>query len=398
MAKLIPCSLLAAALFAVTFAVNLQAPLYSVYAAESGVGATAVTFAFAAYVAGLMPTLMLLGGLSDRIGRRLPIAAALLLGFAATVFLVLSPSWTVLVAARFLLGVGTGFATTAGTAYMTEILGEAKARQAALYVTSATSLGFGGGALATGISLDLQGPSIMPASFLVLFALAPVLAVCALMLPRVDVRKPVSMLRLPVFPARTWPFGVALALAWSTTGMTIAVVPLQLEAQGFGAYTGLVIFLAIFMGFLCQPLARRLSNQKALLTGYALVPIGFLMVLGGVWTQSIILILAGTGLTSSASYGFVYLSGLSEFSLRAPENRARATAGLFVYAYVGFSLPVIASGALADMFGLLSAMSAFFLFLLAITVVSVAIWLRGCGNSLRSRKTGMAASTQPARW
>ncbi|MFU1477097.1 MFS transporter [Roseovarius sp. C7] len=150
-------TLLALCLFTVTFAVNLQAPLYEVYAAGSGLGATAVTIGFAAYVGGLMPTLLLLGGLSDRIGRRPPIALALVLGGGATALLVLVPSWSSLVMARLLLGVGTALATTAGTAYMTELLGEARARGAALVVTSATSLGFGGGALATGISLGVQG-------------------------------------------------------------------------------------------------------------------------------------------------------------------------------------------------------------------------------------------------
>lgn len=375
MKNFISASFLAAALFTVTFAVNLHAPLYSVYAAGSGVGVTAVTLGFTAYVAGLMPTLMLLGGLSDRIGRRIPIAAALLLGFMATIFLVISPIWEVLVLARFLLGVGTGFATTAGTAYMTEILGEAKTKQAALTVTSMTSLGFGGGALATGISLNLQGSTtIMPNSFVVLFILSLVLTVLVLFLPRVDIPKRVSLLRLPVFPPRTWPYGIALALAWSTTGMTIAVVPLQLEMQGFRTYTGLVIFLSIFVGFLCQPFARRMASPKSLSVGCALVPLGFLVLIGGFWSQSIFFILAGTCITSSASYGFTYLFGLSEFSLRAPGDRARATAGLFVYAYVGFSLPVIASGALADVFGLLPSMMAFLAFLLATTCLSFGIW------------------------
>ncbi|WP_264210195.1 MFS transporter [Leisingera thetidis] len=367
-------ALLAAALFTVTYAVNLQAPLYSVYAAHSGAGAAAVTLAFAAYAAGLVPVLLLLGGLSDRTGRRLPIAAALLLGLAATALLAAAPSWPALVAARVMLGAGTGLATTAGTAFMAELLGEAKSRQAALLVASATSLGFGGGALATGVSLDWQGPTTLPASFIALFVLAPVLAAAALALPRAGTRRAAPLLRLPVFPAGTWPYGTALALAWSATGMTIAVLPLQLEAQGLGARTGLVIFLAIFTGFLCQPLARALGNRAALLLGYALVPLGFLLVLGGVWSQSLLLILSGTALTSAASYGFVYLSALSEFSQRAPGSRARAAAGLFVYAYAGFSLPVILSGALADWLGLLPALAVFQAFLLAGSALAAALW------------------------
>ena len=82
---------------------------------------------------------------------------------------------------------------------MTEILGETRAHNAALIVTSATSLGFGGE-----------------------------------------------------------------ALACSTTGMTIAVVPLELSMNDLGGRTGLVIFLAIFVGFLCQPIAWRMKNTQSL--------------------------------------------------------------------------------------------------------------------------------------
>ena len=374
MSKIIPVSLLALGLFTVTFAVNLQAPLYDAYAAESDVGATAVTVAFAAYAGGLMPTLLLLGGLSDRIGRRVPIALALILGAVATALLVQVPSWTSLVIARFLLGIGTGLATTAGTAYMTEILGTCRAKNAALIVTSATSLGFGGGALATGISLGVQGPTLLPASYIALFVAAPVLALIAFGLPRIDKPKPVSLLRLPVFPAGSWVFGAAMALAWSTTGMTIAVVPLELAANDLGGWTGLVIFLAIFVGFLCQPIARRMTNERALALGFVLIPLGFLVLLIGVWLKVLTLVLIGTCITSAASYGFTYLASLAEVSLRAPDDRARATAGLFVYAYFGFSLPVIASGALADMLGLLFAMIAFGAVQVAATAIIVMLW------------------------
>ncbi|WOI35545.1 MFS transporter (plasmid) [Tritonibacter scottomollicae] len=384
MPKVIPISFLAVGLFTVTFAVNLQAPLYDAYAAESNVGATAVTVAFAAYVGGLMPTLLLLGGLSDRIGRRIPIALALILGALATALLVQIPSWISLVIARFMLGIGTGLATTAGTAYMTEILGADRAKSAALIVTSATSLGFGGGALATGISLGLQGHTLLPASYIALFVAAPVLAMIALTLPRIDKPRPVSLLRFPVFPVGTWVFGAAMALAWSTTGMTIAVVPLELAENNLGGWTGLVIFLAIFVGFLCQPIARRMTNARALALGFILIPLGFLVLLAGVWLKVLAFVLLGTCITSAASYGFTYLASLAEVTLRAPDDRARATAGLFVYAYFGFSLPVIASGVLADMLGLLSAMVVFAIAQITVTGIIVLVW------SQRSDPSGTA--------
>ncbi|ETX13699.1 MFS transporter [Roseivivax halodurans JCM 10272] len=371
---------LALSLFLVTYAVNLQAPLYDAYAAASGRGPAAVTIAFAAYVAGLMPTVLFLGGLSDRIGRRIPVVTALLLGAAATALLVVSPSWTTLVLARTLLGIGTGLATTAGTAFMIELMGTERSRSAALAVTSATSLGFGGGALATGISLSLAGPSFFPASFAVLFVLAPLLALGIICAPKVAQPQSGALLRLPVFPKGTWIFGATLALAWSATGMIIAVVPLELAMQGLSGWTGAVIFLAIFIGFLCQPIAKCLSDETSLALGLALIPSGFGLILFGNWMQAIAPVLAGTALSSAASYGFVYLAALSQVSDRSGRDRSRATAGLFVYAYAGFSLPVIGSGVLAETMGLIPAMGVF-LALLILGAIALASCLSAGSNA-----------------
>lgn len=372
--NLLSVTLLAIALFIATFAVNIQTPLYAVYATNSHVSATAMTLAFAAYIAGLMPTLFFLGGLSDRIGRRIPITIALIFGATAAALLILEPIWESLIVARVLLGIGTGLVTTASTAYMTEMMGKNNSRRATLTVTSASSLGFGGGALATSLSLIFQGPTIAPISFIILIVSALFLAVIVLTLPRVDTPQQVTLLRLPVFPAGTWVFGIAMALAWSTTGMIISIIPLELETQGLSHWTGLAVFLAIFIGFLCQPIARRMTNEKSLALGFLLIPFGFFVLLLGLWVNSIFLILLGISITSAASYGFTYLAGLNEVSQKAPNNYARVSAGLFVYAYAGFSLPVIASGALADIFGVLTAMTIFLIIQIILTFVTIIYW------------------------
>lgn len=374
-------AVLASALFLSTFAVNIQAPLYRAYAEASGVGATAITIAFACYVGGLMPTLIFLGGLSDRIGRRIPVALALLLGAAAAALLAWSPNWSTLCLARFMIGVGIGLATSTGNAYMAEMLGADRVRTAALWVTSATSLGFGLGALATGISLALDGPTTFPWSFVALIAIAPLLTLLVMLLPKVDTPRAVSPLRLPTFPAGTWPYGIAIALGWSTTGFTIAVVPLELAARGLHGWTGLVVFLCNFVGFLCQPLARRLPNSTALLIGCALIPLGFLLLcLGAIW-GILPLVLFGTGLSSAASYGFTYLGGLAEVSAKAGSDRARATAGYFIYAYVGFSIPVILGGLIADGAGLAAALWSFLAYLTAGNALLAIIMRRITGQS-----------------
>ena len=60
-------------------AVSLPVPLYAEYARVSGMGSQALGVAFACYAFGILPTLLFLGGVSDRIGRRLPLVIALCL-------------------------------------------------------------------------------------------------------------------------------------------------------------------------------------------------------------------------------------------------------------------------------------------------------------------------------
>ena len=165
---------LAFALCLITLAVNLQAPLYITYADLSGQGAAATAVAFSGYVLGVLPVLLALGGLADRVGRRPLIVAALALSMVATVLMLLVPSLQTLGLARLFLGLGTGLASATATAYMGELMGGEHTTRAANWVTASTSLGFGLGAALTSLFL-LRGPSLTPGSFhlqLLLAALA----------------------------------------------------------------------------------------------------------------------------------------------------------------------------------------------------------------------------------
>ena len=94
---------LAFALCLITLAVNLQAPLYIAYADLSGQGAAATAVAFSGYVLGVLPVLLALGGLADRVGRRPLILTALALSMIATGLMLLAPSLQTLGLARLFL-------------------------------------------------------------------------------------------------------------------------------------------------------------------------------------------------------------------------------------------------------------------------------------------------------
>src|SRR4051812_15433918 len=103
----------------VTFSAASAAPspLYVVYQHLWGFSATTLTIVFAVYVLGLIGALLTLGALSDHIGRRPVLAAAIALEATSLALFLTAGDVTVLLVARLLQGIATGAAlTTLGAA------------------------------------------------------------------------------------------------------------------------------------------------------------------------------------------------------------------------------------------------------------------------------------------
>ena len=358
---------LAFGLCLITLAVNLQAPLYTAYAELSGYGAAATASAFSGYVLGVLPVLLVLGGLSDRMGRKPPIVVALLLSMVATLVMALWPRLEALGVARLLLGVGTALASATGTAYMSELMAGGDSRTSANWVTASTSLGFGLGAALTSLFL-LFRESLVPGSFWVQLGLACVALAAVAGLPDEAPRgRDTPMLRLPFFPAGSLPYGFSILLAWATVGLVIAVLPSLLAAHGLARWSGFSTFTVISCGLLFQPLARRMAPASATCLGLVILPPSYALLAWGAIHGSLAAVLFGLG-------------GLSAVNLLAGAEKPRASAGYFLLAYLGFSLPVIFTGLIADRFG---ASTALLLFGVSLTLAAVAVALsilRGVGR------------------
>jgi len=341
---------LAFALCLITLAVNLQAPLYIAYAELSGRGAAATAMAFSGYVLGVLPVLLLLGGLADRVGRRPLILVALGLSMLATLLMLLAPSLETLGLARLLLGVGTGLASATATAYMSELMPASDSSRAATWVTASTSLGFGLGAALTSLFL-LRGPTLTPGSFYLQLLLAALALLAVWRLPDQPSARHSAMLRLPCYPAGSLLYGLAILLAWACVGLVIALLPGILKQHGLSDWSGFSTFCVISCGLLFQPMARRLTGAKATLLGLLILPCSYAVIAWGAERGQLLTVLLGAVAASSACYGFIYLGGLSAVNTLAGAEKTRASAGFFLLAYLGFSLPVVAAGMLSDRLG-----------------------------------------------
>lgn len=348
----------AISLFFVTAAVNLEMPLYRNYAQVAGYGNGLTAMVFAAYVVGLLPVLIFFGGISDRLGRKPLILSGLLSATLATTVMIVSPNIHSLLFARILQGVGVGLSVGAGTAYLAQIWGEPKgAARAASYVAITTSLGFGSGALLTSGALLYQ-QTLVPASYwLILFLTLG----CIGLLLRLPHQKTdtSALLRLPYFPKGTISVGIAIANAWAVTGLVIAIIPAQLAHYQLTDWAGVALFLVNGTGALVQPLARRFDSRSSIQIGFLLLSLGYILLVIGAWFGILVLVLLGAAIAGSACYGFTYLGGLAEVTKAGGEQRARAVSGYFLFAYLGFSLPSILIGFIADWVGVMNALIGF---------------------------------------
>ncbi|ALM51169.1 MFS transporter [Halomonas huangheensis] len=353
---------LAFALCMITTAVNLQAPLYDALAARDGMGAGAASVAFACYVLGVFPVLLVLNGLADRIGRKRMIIAALCLALTATVLTIVAPGLVSLAIARLLMGVGTAMTSAVAPGWMIELFAGEDKRRAANWVTAATSLGFGLGAAVTSVFV-MQGAGVVlvPASlwlYLGAGGLALLLVVVSLAdhMPRQPQR---SMLRLPAWPAGALPFGLAILLAWATVGLVITLLPSILAEHGLSGWSGFAVFGICSCGVLFQPWARQLSPRVSTRLGLVILPLAYALIAWGALQGVLSAILIGTIAASSACYGFIYLGGMSGVLEAAGDQASEASAGFFLMAYIGFSLPVVFTGILMDWLGHVAALVIF---------------------------------------
>ncbi|MGQ9021522.1 MFS transporter [Bacillus sp. 18-5] len=323
---------------------------------------------FAAYVFGLIPVLLFLGGISDRAGRKPVLLVALSFSLCATLLMIVHPTIQMLFAARLLQGVGLGLSVGTCTAYLIALYPE-KSSWIPTFIALCSSVGFGGGALFTAL-LSFQRMSLAPLSYWIVLGLLILTIVGVFFfVPPVQGDSGKPMMNMPTFPKGTMPANAAIAIAWSVCGLVISVLPAQLKLNGYELWVGPALFLINMAGVLMQPFVRKMNSTVALFAGFICLPCGYGLLLFGANSGSIFLVLAGTMLAGTACYGFTYLGGLQLIVERGKKEAARAVAGFYLFAYLGLGIPSVFIGLFADLYGTQMVLTVFFLVVLAACLI-----------------------------
>ena len=344
----------AAAMFAVGWGANQFAAMLLVYRGEDDFSSEAVTGLFGAYALGLIPALLIVGPISDRVGRRRVMRPVLVLSVVATVVLIVGGhSLAVLLVGRLLAGIASGAAFAPGSAWIKELSADRPSGTGARRAALALSAGFGSGPLVAGIFAEwLPAPTVLPyVPHLVLMVFVVAIAWSApepvAAAPDHDRhgREVWSVLR-----SRPFLLGILLTAPWvfGAASTSFATIPgFVTISQAPVAVTGALCGLTLWTGVLVQPFGKRLGDARLIIAAGLLAAVAGLLagIVVARTDQELLLpfvaVLLGTG------YGLVLVGGLTTIEQIAHrDDLATLNAVFYSLTYLGFAAPLLSTLAL----------------------------------------------------
>ena len=161
---------------------NLPTPLFPIYEHRYGFGSGVVTLLFSSYVAVLIPALILLGPVADRIGRRPLIAAGIALTTVSSAAFAAARGVGWLFAGEIIYGVGSALVMSCVSIAIRELHPAQHVVKASLAASVAMAAGLTLGPLTSGILAEVTPwPTASP--YVLDIALAALLAVALLRIP-----------------------------------------------------------------------------------------------------------------------------------------------------------------------------------------------------------------------
>lgn len=347
---------------AVTIATFLGAsaaptPLYRIYQEGLGLPPVLMTMIFAVYALCFLTSLLVVGSLSDFVGRRPVIFVALLMNIGAMAMFIEAHSATTLIVARMVQGFATGAAATALSAAILDT----SRKHGPLFNAVAPFAGLGFGTLVSSLLVTFA-PDPTQLIFVVLLVVSAFEAIALLLMP--ETSKVRSGAWASLIPHLTVPAKARAALlrvtpvniaAWALGGFYFSLMPsLVRAATGLSSpiVGGLVVAALPFSATITIALVRNQPAMRVLGSGTAIFAAGVALTLAGVNAQLVPLLMLGT-VVAGTGFGAAFSGAVaSVMPLAAAGERAGLLSAFYVECYLAFSLPAILVGTLTPVFGL----------------------------------------------
>lgn len=332
-------------------------PLYRLYQEAWNLSHGTLTVIFAVYAITLLASLLTVGSLSDYIGRRPVMFAALILTAIAMTAFYLAESATHLIIARAIQGVATGsLMSTLGAT----VLDTNKAR-GPLINTVTPLFGMAVGVLAAA-ALATYAPNPLHLVYEIMLVMFLAMALLVWLMPETVATRPGAWksLKPHVFVPkqarkallRVTPVNIA---NWALGGFYLSLMPSLLRvATGLTSpfVGGGIVALLTITGAVSIMIVRRHPEGKVLVGGAAALAAGVAVTLIGVYLQNVAVLILGT-FVAGIGFGSAFFGATQSFlPLAGPNERAGLLSAFLVQSYLAFSLPVMLIGSLAPILGL----------------------------------------------
>ncbi len=349
--------LLVSILAAFMAASTTPTPLYRLYQEAWGFSPVILTVVFSAYAFSLLLALLTAGKLSDHIGRRPVIFAALALEILAMVAFIGANSANALIGARLCQGFATGVASgVLGAAIL-----DASLEHGPLINGIGMPVGLAIGAVGASILAEFA-PLPLRLSYMLLLALFALQALSIWLIPETGRPRPgawaslVPSVGIPRQARRMFlmvtPLNVA---AWAFGSFYFSLAPSVVrEATGSVSHLlgGLVVGALTVSGAVGILILRFRQSTDILVIGASILAFGAALLVAATHLHSTALIFIGT-MVAGFGWGGSFLGVLRTLTpLAAPEERAGLMAAYYVESYLTMSLPALLAGQAVRAFGL----------------------------------------------
>jgi MFS family permease len=356
-------------------------PLYRLYQQSMHLTPFWITVVFATYVVSLLVALLTVGGLSDYVGRRPVILAALLLNAAAMILFAEARDVGQLILARTIQGLSVGTGTTAlGAA----ILDTDRVRGPLLNSVTAF-LGLTAGALGA-TALITFAPDPLHTVYEVLLGLTALMIALLWVMPESIEPKAGALASLrPQVSVPPQSRSVLLRLtpanvaAWALGGLYLSLMP-TLVATVIGDTSlwvgGVVVSALMLTGAVAVAGLRNWPARRLILAGTSTLSLGVAVSMFGIQQQQVTALLVGT-VIAGAGFGSTFSGTLRALLPTAePHQRAGLLSAFYVQSYLAFSLPAVAAGLSVPLIGLSGVAYLYGAVIIMLAIASLAASLR----------------------
>ncbi|HIV70074.1 MAG TPA: MFS transporter [Candidatus Aquabacterium excrementipullorum] len=349
--------LLASLVLVFLAASSAPSPLYGLYRETMGFSALTLTLVFSVYAFALLGGLLVFGALSDHVGRRPVLLAALVLELGALILFHQADSVEWLVAARLVQGLATGIATAVLSAALLDL----QQAKGALVNSVAPMFGMAVGALGAAALVHFA-PAPTRLVFEVLLVVVALQSWAAIRLP--DTVTPRAgawqslrpKLAVPAAARKTlWGLLPVNTAQWSLGGFYLSLGPTLVRSVTGSTNPllgGALIATLVLSGAVGILWLRQRPAPGVLKASAAALAVGLLLTLAGVHAHAVNLLFLGTVLAGLGFGAGFNASVRSLVPLAHAHERGALMASFFVLSYLAFSLPALAAGLAVGHFGI----------------------------------------------